>query len=450
MSLFPVSRFNHRQILQLALPMIISNISTPLLGLVDTAVMGHLDTPEYLAGIALGGLIFSFIFWSFGFLRMGTSGVTAQAYGNQDNAEIKSILGRALFVAVIISILILFLQFPIRSISFQLIESSPSIERLAKNYFDIRIWSTPATLGQYVLLGWFLGLQNVKSPLILVITTNLCNIVLDLLFVVILQMDINGVALASVLAEYFGLGIGIFMLARELKKYPGPGKWAQVFNKTKLKKILLINNNIFIRTLCLIFAFAFFTAQGARIGEVVLAANAVLLNFQMFMAYALDGFAHAAEALVGRAVGARSKKLFQQTISTAALWSFIVAIGFSLLYALFGMPLIRLLTSLDVVRATAYEYHAWIIGLPLISVWSFLLDGVFIGATLSKEMRNTMMFSFFCCFLPTWYYTQQFGNHGLWFSLLIFMLARGISMGWVLRNSQLLFIMPDNQESTGE
>ena len=434
------TRWNHRQIIQLAFPMIISNLSTPLLGLVDTAVMGHLDTPQFLGGVALGGLIFSFIYWGFGFLRMGTTGLTAQAFGNRDHNEIKSILGRALLISTVISILILASQFPVRIISFWLIESSAPLERLASRYYDIRIWSAPATLSLYVLLGWFLGLQDVKSPLYIVLVTNLCNIFLDILLVVYLKMDVNGVAFASVLAEYSGMLFAVFLLQRKIKTFHSSWSWSRVIDPEKLKNLLIINNNIFIRTLCLIFAFAFFTAQGAKFGETILAANAILLNFLMLMAFALDGFAHAAEALVGRALGASDKTLLNRTVLTAALWSCFVAFNFSVAYAVFGMHLINILTSLDDVRNATYQYLPWVIFMPMASFACYLLDGIFIGATLTREMRNTMLFSILLCFLPTWYFFQYLHNHGLWLTLTVFMLARSVSMSWVFKQKKSTLI----------
>ena len=427
------SRFNHRQILRLAVPMIIANISTPLLGLVDTAVMGHLDSPRFLGGVALGGLIFGFIYWGFGFLRMGTTGLTAQALGNKDDNESKCILARALLAALLIAVTILFLQRPIAAISFWLIASDPVTEGLAEEYFSVRIWSAPATLGNYVLLGWFLGLQKVNYSLLMVVLGNLANIFLDLLFVVHLHLAVEGVALASVAAEYLAFMTGLGLMSRRLRQQSGQLRMAQILELSGLRKLLTINNDIFLRTLCLIFAFAFFTAQSATHGELILAANTVLLNFQMFMAFALDGFAHAAEAEVGRAVGAMDRKLFKHTVATATLWSAVVALVFSLSYGLFGVAIVQMLTDLEAVRRIAYTYLPWVVVLPIISVWCFLLDGIFIGATLTREMRNTMLFATLICFLPAWYFSIPLGNHGLWLAMLVFFLARGLSMAVVFK-----------------
>lgn len=420
--------FNHRQIWQLALPMIISNISTPLLGLVDTAVMGHLDSPQFLGGVAVGGVIFSFIYWGFAFLRMGTTGLTAQAFGKNDPIETRAILERALLLGGAISLLILLLQKPLALTSFWFIQSSPNIEQLGMDYFNIRIWSAPATLCLYAISGWFLGLQNVKAPVAIVVTTNICNIALDLLFIVHLQLAIQGVALASVISEYLGLLVGLILLTKKLRSFSKKTSWCDIFQTTKLKAMLFVNHNLFIRTLCLIFAFVFFTAQSAQLGELILATNTILLNFQMFMAYAMDGFANAAEALTGRAIGSKNKNLLKHSILTAGGWSFAFAIIFSISYFFFGQLIVNLLTDLEPVRAKAAEFLPWLILLPLASFISFVLDGIFIGATFSREMRDTMLFSLLCCFLPAWYFTSALQNHGLWLSLTAFMLARSFSM----------------------
>lgn len=418
---------------QLALPMIISNISTPLLGLVDTAVMGHLPTADYLAGVALGSLIFGFIYWGFGFLRMGTTGLSAQAFGDQNNLEIKAILVRASLLALTIAGVVLMLQQYIAMLSFQLLESSTNIERLAQQYFFIRIWTTPATLMTYVLSGWFLGQQNVRSPLAIVLLVNGSNILLDFYLVVYLQMAIKGVALATVISEYSGLLLGLWLLHKQLKGNKSPWHWRVILNPDRFKAMLKLNNHIFIRNLSLIFAFAFFTAQSAKFGGVILAANTLLMNFQTFMAYALDGFAHAAEALVGRAIGAKDKQLFKQVVITSMAWSLLLALLFTLSYALIGHQIIKLLTSLESVRQCAYQYLPWLIALPLVSVTCFVLDGIFIGATWSKPMRDSMLFSLFLIYLPVWYWTQAMENHGLWLTMMTFMLARGMSMGILYR-----------------
>ena len=424
-------------LLRLAIPMILTNISTPLLGLVDTAVLGHLDSAQYLAAVALGGLIFSFIFWGFGFLRMGTTGLTAQAVGQGDKQESVLVLFRAGLLAIVISCVVLFLAPLISQISFYLLESEQAVEKAAAIYFDVRIFSTPATLCQYVMLGWFLGRQNVKIPLLVVLITNLSNIFLDLLFVYYFGMQVDGVALASVISEYLGLLVSLVCTVRILVKEKQVCSFRLILNYKKLKSMLLINTHIFVRTWCLIFTFAFFTAQGAKFGSVILAANAVLLNFQTFMAYALDGFAHAAEALVGKAVGKRNKLMIKQTCITAIFWSFNIALLFALLYQFFGFLIIDKLTSLNDVRLAAYCYLPYLIAMPLASFICYVFDGIFIGAMMAREMRNTMLFSLFLVFIPVWFFTQNMGNHGLWIAMLAFMLARGLSMSIIFIQKRL-------------
>ncbi len=408
--------------------MILSNISTPLLGLVDTAILGHLDSEQFLAAVALAGLIFSFIFWGFGFLRMGTTGLTAQAFGENNREEINNGLIRAVILALVISSLVLLLHPLIAQFSFYLFRSSAEVEGLALQYFEIRIWSAPATLCSYVLLGWFLGLQNVRIAFLIVLITNISNISLDLLFVYYFKMQMEGVALASVIAEYMGLTVALLVSFKVVQKQKIFCSWNKIVNFSKIKAMLRLNSHIFVRTWCLIFAFAFFTAQSARMGDLVLAANAVLLNLQTFMAYALDGFAHAAEALVGKAVGAKNKTHYKQIILTSGLWSFVVTSLFAILYFSVGEHIINLLTGLENVRSLAYLYLPWLIIMPLVSFVCYLFDGIFIGAMLTREMRNTMLFSLFGVFFPVWYFTQHMGNQGLWLAMTVFMLARSLSM----------------------
>lgn len=408
--------------------MILSNLSIPLLGLVDTAVVGHLAQPYYLGAVAIGALIFSFVFWGFGFLRMGTTGLVAQAMGGEENNEIRSILGRALLLAAALSVVVLLLQHWLAFVALWAVDASAEVERYAAVYFEVRIWGAPATLINYVLVGWFLGMQNARAPLVLLLTVNLINIFLDLLFVWGLGMTVEGVALASVIAEYSGVVVGFFLIKQIMSKHPGAWQRNAVFDGAKIRNMLVVNQNIFIRTLCLIFSFAFFTAQGAKQGDIILAANAVLMNFQTFMAYGLDGFAHAAEAMVGKAIGKRDRQAFNRAVYTAGFWSILVSAIFAGTYFLFGELIISLLTDIEEVRDVAMEYMPWLVIAPILSVWSYLFDGVFIGSTRSEEMRNTMLLSTLIFFLPAWYLLQPWGNHGLWCALMVFMVARGITM----------------------
>ena len=422
----------HHYVWKLATPMILANISIPILGMVDTAVVGHLDSAHYLGAVAIGTLIFSFLFWGFGFLRMATTGLTAQAVGNQNTSQSHQILHQAVFFALIIALFILLFQQSISQLAFHFIDSSELVKASAKQYFDIRIWSTPAILINYVIWGWLIGNEATKSTLLLVLTVNIINIILDLLFVNFLAMDVSGVALASVIAEYSGLILGFVIIQkRGLKLIKLKGAFLD-FNKKEFYEVLSLHGNIFLRTLCLIFSFAFFTIQSAKYGDNVLAANSVLLNFITFMAFVLDGFANATEVLSGKAIGQKNHRQLRHVVFITGIWSLAMAILFSLTYLLFGSHIITLLTSIPEVVNLANQHLIWLVIAPLIGFWSYLFDGLFIGATLSKEMRNTMLFSTLICYLPAWYFLQYLGNDGLWIALLIFLAARGISQACYL------------------
>lgn len=429
------SKLSHYQVWRIAGPMILTNLTVPLLGIVDTAVVGHLEQPYHMGAVSIGAAIFGIVFWGFGFLRMGTTGITAQIFGAKDNNELHASLYRAMLVALVLAIILLIFQWPIGWISFQIIQGSELVEHYGRIYYDIRIWSAPATLANYALLGWFLGMQNARAPLITLTAVNCCNILLDLLFVMGWGFGADGVAWASLLAEYFGLALALWLAKRQLRAYPGSVRKSTLFDRVRLKKLFAINRDIFVRNLCLMFTLAFFAAQGARFGDVVLAANAVLFNMQTLMAYGLDGFAHAAEALVGKAIGAGSRKDYYSAIRTSAVWAILVSLMFVFVYFLAGGLIIELMTDIDDVRSTAVDYLPWVVVLPVISVWAFLLDGIYIGATLSREMRNSMILSTFMVFLPAWYLLLPMKNHGLWLAFAFFILSRSVSMALWLKTA---------------
>jgi MATE family multidrug resistance protein len=419
---------------RLAGPMIVSNISIALLGLVDTAVVGHLGQPYYLGGIAIGAVIFDFIYWGMGFLRMSTTGLTAQIHGqanNQDdNTACRTILAQSLITAFVIAMIVLIFQKHIADLALWLLEGSEEVTFYARTYFEWTIWGAPAVLSLLVMTGWFLGMQNARATLIVSVTVNIINVILDFVFVFGFDMDVRGVALASVISLYIGLFVAVFLVSRELRTSPGEWLIADILHMQRLKEILALNQDIFIRTICLIFVFAFFTRQGAKQGDVILAANAILLNFQALMALGLDGFANATEALVGKAVGSKNRKAFVDSVKTATFWSFVVAISFALVYALAGKSMINILTNILSIRTEAYQYLPWMILSPIVAVWCFLLDGIFIGATRAKEMRNSMLISTFLIFLPAWYVFQAMGNHGLWLAFIVFFIARGLTLAY--------------------
>jgi MATE family multidrug resistance protein len=417
----------------IAAPMILSNVSVPLLGMVDTGVTGHLDDSTYLGAVAIGAMIFTFIYMGMNFLRMGTTGITAQYFGANDNDGLRAALGQALIVSFAIALVLIALQNPIGKLAINLLGGDAVTQAYAIEYFSIRIWSAPGTLANYALIGWFIGLQNARIPLLIFLTINITNIVLDLVFVILLGMTVDGVALASVIAEYSGFAIGASFAIATLRKRAGDWPLPRLTNRSAYQAFFSVNANLFIRTMALMFTLAFVTAQGARLGGQILAANAVLMNFQTLTAFGLDGIAHAAEAMVGKAVGEKRRDALIHVVNLTLKWSFFFALGFTVVYLLAGPLIISLLTDLQDVRGTAMQYLPWMIASPLVSVWCFLYDGVYVGATRAKEMRNFMVLSAVLVFLPAWYLTQSYGNHGLWFSFLLFMAGRGIGMHWGYR-----------------
>ncbi|MDA0240163.1 MAG: MATE family efflux transporter [Proteobacteria bacterium] len=418
----------HRQIWRLAGPIIVANLSVPLLGAVDTAVMGHLPDAKFLGGVAVGAIIFNFIYWGFGFLRMGTTGLTAQAYGANDGNELRAVFSRALMLAGAIGLLLWIIQVPLIWAGMTLFDASAEVEELARTYFQVRIWSAPAVLANYCLIGWFIGVQNTRAALILQIVLNGTNIILDLIFVLGLGMTVAGVAAATVLAEYATIAVGFFLMRRAYRKIGGTGLGTNLFDPGKLKRLVALNFDIMIRTLCLIGAFAFFTRQGARYGDATLAANAVLLQFQQFLSFGLDGFAHAAEALVGGAIGARDRQGFRETVKLTGIWAVIVAMLYTVVYAAAGGPIIGILTDIEEVRRIADQFKFWLVISPILSVWSFMLDGIFIGATRTAEMRNAMIASLAVFLASVWLLTPSLGNDGLWLSLMLFMIVRALAL----------------------
>jgi MATE family multidrug resistance protein len=405
----------------------VSNVTTPLLGLVDTAVVGRLPEPAYIGAVALGSLIFTFLFWGLGFLRMATTGLTAQALGAGDRNEVRASLGRSLLLAVGLGLLLLLLQWPIATLAFALLEGSPGVESLARSYFTVRIWAAPATLVNYALLGWFIGLGRTRTALVLQLVLNLANMVLDVGFVLGLGWGVRGVACGTVLAEILAALVGLMFAGRALAELGSSWRGAGVFEVQRLKRTLGVNGDIMIRTLALISAFAWFLAQGARAGDVVLAANSILMQFIGVAAFFLDALAFAAESLVGRAVGAGRRAdlraAARSTTEIAALLALLV-VG---IFALLGKPVVALLTVDEAARAAALEYLPWAVLAPLAGVWAFQLDGIFIGATRTRDMRNAMLLAL-GIFLAAWWALAPFGNHGLWAAFYVHYAARTLTL----------------------
>ncbi len=422
----------HARIWALAWPMLLSNITAPLLGLVDTAVVGHLPDPAYLAAVALGGNFFMFLYFSFNFLRMSTTGLVSQTAGTGGNTLV--VLVRAGLLALGIGLLLILLHPALRELGLALLGGNDQVQNLARDYINLRIWGAPAALGTFALIGFSIGLHNTRIPLIITIIMNGANALLDLVLVNGLGMDVDGVAIASMSAQYLGLASGLWLLRHHIRA--GLGDWPEraLRRVEPLVRLLSVNRDIFLRTLALLAVFFFFTAQGARLGETILAANAVLITFMLVLSNALDGFANAAEALVGDAHGRGDTAEMDRAVAATGGWSAGMALVMMLAFLAGGAGLIHLLTDLDQVRATADTYLPWMILLPITATGSFWLDGVFVGATLARGMRNAMLAATLLCFFPVWWLTREWGNHGLWFALNAWMLARTGLMGvlWVL------------------
>ncbi len=419
----------NRNVWRLAGPIILSNVSTPLLGAVDTAVVGHLPGAQYIGGIAVGSLIISFIYWGFGFLRMGTGGFTAQAFGAGNADEVRAVLARAAVLAAALGMAVTVLQWPLGELAFVLLDASDDVERLARDYYYIRVWGAPAALLNYAMVGWFIGIRDAKSALIMQVAMNGVNIILDLWFVIGLELGVEGVAWATLISEVGAIAIGGHLVRRNLTRIGGVWHMKAILNGARMAHLLAVNRDIFIRTLGLQLSFAAFTSIGARIGDTVLAANAVLLIFQSIMAYALDGFAHAAEALAGSFVGAGERTEFRQAVRISSLWALGFATFFALFYAVFGGLMIDIITDIPNIRLLARDYLPWTVASPLISVWSFQLDGIFIGATRAAAMRNAMLQAVAIYIVALAILVPVFGNHGLWASLIVLMMARGVTLG---------------------
>lgn len=429
------NRTIHKQVLVLAIPMVLSNITVPLLGMVDAAVIGHLEQAWYLGGVALGSIMISVSFWLLGFLRMATTGLSAQAFGSNNKEQLTIVFAQGIIMALGFSAIFLLLHSWLGTWIFDVSDASEQVKYYGQQYFTIRAWSAPAALANYVLLGWLLGTQNAKAPMWMVIAANVTNIILDLLFVVVFDWKVQGAAFASLIADYSSLLIGGYFVYRSWNKSQLPPLLKVIRSKTSqltngLGRFVKLNRDIFLRSLCLQSAFAFMTFQGASFGDDIVAANAVLMSFLMIISYGMDGFAYAMEAMVGKAVGAKNKEELAGSIVGTFFWCLIICSGLTLIFFLFGSNLIATITSIEVVQLTAFDYLPWLIVMPLCSMWCFLFDGIFIGATKGKEMRNGMVVAtatFFIVFLLL----KSFDNHALWAAMLSFMLMRGVTLGVV-------------------
>ena len=426
----------NKEILKLAIPNIISNISVPLLSSVDTALMGQLSA-LHIGAVGVGSMIFNFIYWNFGFLRMGTTGITAQAYGKDSEKAMVITLGRALFIAMILSILIMLLQVPFGQFSFYLMNLSDTQLPLVETYFYIRIWAAPATLALYALMGWYFGMQNAIYPLILTITINAVNIICSLIFIKYFGFEVAGVAYGTVIAQYVGLFLAIALFFYKYRYLLPQLSREAILKWEELKQFLSINSDIFIRTFCLTFAFGFFYSQSSVGGEQLLAVNVILLQFLNWMSYGVDGFAFATESLVGKYVGAKKQFELNKSIRLSFLWALGLAGFYSLLYGVFGTYLVSVFSNQPEIITATQPYLFWMILFPLLSTPCYIWDGIFIGLTASRAMRDSMIISLIVYLAIHYFLKTDFGNHGLWLALLLFMIARGLIQWWVYRKRGL-------------
>jgi MATE family multidrug resistance protein len=413
----------NKEILRLAIPNIISNISVPLLSSVDTALMGRLSE-LHIGAVGIGAMVFNFLYWNFGFLRMGTTGMTAQAFGQRSEAAVAHTLGRALLVVLALGALILLLQKPIGTLGFELMNVDGQQYELVAQYFYIRVWAAPATLGLYAFMGWYFGMQNAIYPLILTIAINAVNILLSVYFVEYQGMDVEGVAYGTLIAQYFGLALAVGLFLYRYQGYLAHFRLAAIAEWQKLLGFLRVNADIFIRTLCLTGAFGYFYSQSSAEGAMVLAVNTILLQFLNWMSYGVDGFAYASESLVGKYKGAGDPAKTKQAIKLSFVWGMGLAVLFSLSYSLLGDQLLRLFTNQADVLTAAQPYLFWMILLPILGTPCYIWDGVYIGLTASAAMRNSMLAAVVVFLLVNWL-AAGLGNHGLWLALLLFLAARG-------------------------
>ena len=407
-------------------PIILANISVPLVGAVGTAVVGHLPEPYYIGAVAIGAMLFTYIYHLFNCLRMGTTGPTAQARGAEDYGEVRAMIGRALLLAGTIGGTAIVLQFPILGLAFWLIDASPQVEHYARVYFLIRVWSMPAVLGTYAIIGWFYGLRDARTPLVVQIFTNALNIALAFLFVFGLDWGVAGVATATLIAEYAGFLLGLYYVRRVLRTLPRGATHSPLLDRAKLIRMISINSDLVLRTLCVVSVLGFFMAKSAELGDVTLAANQVLHHLLIFTSFALDGFAHAAEAILGEAVGRRDREAFRRAMRVVFLWAGIFGTLNVLIYAVAGHGIIALMTSIPEVRAAAADYLLWPVLLPLVSVWAYTYDGVYLAATRTKIMRNTVIASFAIFLIALYTLMPLIGNTGLWVAVTSFLVCRGV------------------------
>lgn len=423
----------NKEILRIAVPSIVSNITVPLLGLVDVTIVGHLGSASYIGAIAVGGMLFNIIYWIFGFLRMGTSGMTSQAYGRRDSDEMARLLMRSTGAGLFIALCLLVLQYPIEKTAFTFIHATPEVEQLASVYFRICIWGAPAVLGLYSFSGWFIGMQNSRFPMYIAITQNLVNIAASLVLVYFLHMKIEGVAMGTLIAQYAGLLMACLLWMHRYGALRKRFEWNVFLDKQAMNRFFRVNRDIFLRTVCLVAVTVFFTSAGAAQGEVILAVNTLLMQLFTLFSYIMDGFAYAGEALAGKYIGANDRWALHQTIRRLFGWGIGLSIGFTILYGWGGPAFLSLLTDETSVILASESYFYWVLAIPPAGFSAFLLDGIFIGATATGWMLKAMFVASVGFFLAYYGFRDAMGNHALWMAFIIYLFLRGAMQAFLVR-----------------
>ena len=406
----------------------LANISVPLAGAVDTAVVGHLPDPTLIGAVGLGAVLFSLLYWAFAFLRMATTGFVAQHLGARRFDELHDTTARAVLLGAVLGIVLIIVQGPIESVFFYWLEGSDGVETEAAVYYQYRIWGAPAALINFSVLGVLFGLQRMGAALVSQLVLNVTNIVLDLVFVVGFGLGVDGVAIATVIAEYLAAIVGLYFVLQSLRGFGTRTRWPLLLDRARLKELTVVNLNLMVRTVGALAVFTHFTVQSAKLGDVILAVNTLLMHFFNLASYGLDGFAQAVEALGGHAVGRRSRRAFSAAVKASTVCAVVISVIFSLLFLITGDGLVAMLTNIDDIRTATGPYLPWVIWMPILGVWSFMLDGVFVGATRSIEMRNCMLLSGTAYLVGVWLLMDSFGNHGLWMALSGFMIVRAVTL----------------------
>ncbi|MGH1414116.1 MAG: MATE family efflux transporter [Pelagimonas sp.] len=419
----------HARILKIAIPIMLANVAVPLIGVVDTAVVGQIPRAEPIAAVGIGAIVLSAIYWVFGFLRMGTAGLTAQAEGAGDRGEVVALLVRSLMIGGLGGLAMILLLQPILALAFGVSPVEQEVEDLSRRYMQIRIWSAPAAVAMYGILGWLIARERARSVLVLQLCVTFINVGLDLLFVTGLGWGVEGVAVSSFVAEWSGLALGLW-LCRNALKHPSARDWPRIFDTSAMRRMALVNTDILLRSLLLEAVFLSFTFYySAGLGTVMLAANQVLMQFIQVMAFALDGFAFAAEALVGQAFGAKAAGRLRRAAVMSSLWAFICNFGFALGFWFGGGLIIDMITKDPEVQSNARLFLVWIAMTPILGLPSWMLDGIFIGATRTRDMRNMMVISAAAYFIAVSLMLPAWGNHGLWAALMVSFVVRALTLG---------------------